>query len=191
MFEDDKFCYAVFDLCTGGELFQRIREARAFTEEDAVVAMRQMLSAIKFCHAKGFIHRDLKAENFMYMTNHPNSRVVMIDFGLAVHIPKEGKLQTLCGSPRYMAPEVFNRCYNEKCDIWSLGIIAYVMLFGRHPFANWKGAGFEDVKKAVIEMEVSYTDTKAKVPPSNKVRRSTHKNVFSERIMHKMSTGNE
>ncbi|CDJ48035.1 ULK kinase, putative [Eimeria brunetti] len=104
-----------------------------------------MLAAVKYLHEHGFIHRDIKAENFMFKSERDYYPLFMIDFGLATKY-KKGEIQTsICGSPRYIAPEVLRRAYTEKCDMWSLGVVVYLMLFGVHPFGGWKGATFEQI----------------------------------------------
>ncbi|CDJ26814.1 ULK kinase, putative, partial [Eimeria acervulina] len=159
----------VLDLCSGGDLFYEISRFVSFSEYDAVDIIRQMLAAVKYLHANGFVHRDIKAENFMFKRQSQHFPLLMIDFGLATNFSKGDILTAVCGSPRYIAPEVLRRAYTEKCDIWSLGVVVYLMLFGVHPFGGWKGATFEQIASDVINADITFTPRNGGVSPSDKV----------------------
>ncbi|CDJ41609.1 ULK kinase, putative [Eimeria tenella] len=166
--EDEKYYYGVFELCGGRNLFGEICRWNSFSEFEAVGLVKQMLSAVKYMHENGFVHRDIKAENFMFRTELELSSLLMIDFGLATKITKGETLDVVCGSPRYIAPEVLRRSYSEKCDLWSLGVIVYLLLFGFHPFGDWKGASFEDIADEVLNAEVAFLPKWGVQPPSEK-----------------------
>lgn len=135
---DDKY-YLIFDLCSGGELYDRIVEARRFTERAAGVVAATLLNAAAFLHSPPhpIIHRDLKLENILFRTADPNSRLVIVDFGVAMLLEESlGRdLTEIVGSRPNMAPELIQgKPYDEKVDIWAIGIIVFTLLSGTHPF---------------------------------------------------------
>lgn len=139
--EDQKYLHLVTELCTGGELFDRIIEKTQsdeghFSERDAANLVRCILDAIGYCHdQKGIVHRDLKPENFLFSSRDENAVIKIIDFGLSRHDDmKAGIMNTKVGTPYYVAPEVLNREYTKSCDIWSIGVITYILLCGYPPF---------------------------------------------------------
>jgi serine/threonine protein kinase len=133
--------YIISELCEGGELFNRIIKLKKFTEKLAADVMKQLLSAVLFCHKNQIIHRDLKPENILIEANTTeNSQddefftIKVIDFGTAEIFKKDSLLSKQIGTPYYIAPEVLNNLYNEKCDMWSCGVIMYILLCGCPPF---------------------------------------------------------
>lgn len=140
VFEDSKYLHLVTELCTGGELFDRIiaktQSAEGhFSEHDAALLVHNILDAIQYCHEKGIVHRDLKPENFLFLTEAEDSPVKIIDFGLSRHNDaNQGIMKTKVGTPYYVAPEVLRREYTKSCDIWSIGVISYILLCGYPPF---------------------------------------------------------
>eukprot|EP00933_Yihiella_yeosuensis_P034131 TRINITY_DN27667_c0_g1_i1.p1 TRINITY_DN27667_c0_g1~~TRINITY_DN27667_c0_g1_i1.p1 ORF type:complete len:498 (+),score=94.47 TRINITY_DN27667_c0_g1_i1:94-1587(+) len=135
-FQDKTFIYLAMELCTGGELFDRIVEAVHFTESQAAVVMKQMISAIYYLHVNGIVHRDLKPENFLFQTKDPIEKnlLKLIDFGLATEIVPGQVMHTKSGTPYYVAPQVLRGSYDQQCDVWSCGVIMYVLLCGYPPF---------------------------------------------------------
>ena len=127
--EDDCY-YVVTEFCEGGTLFDRIINEGAFSEEKAKQLMRQLLSGLEYCHSKGIVHRDLKPENLLFEDKSPNSLIKIIDFDISANYLVE-TLNSICGSAYYIAPEVLRGHYTEKVDIWSLGIIFYILITGR------------------------------------------------------------
>ena len=140
--EDQKYLHLITELCTGGELFDRIIEKTQsdeghFSERDAANLVRCILDAISYCHDKAIVHRDLKPENFLFSSKDESTAVIkIIDFGLSRHDHdvKQGIMNTKVGTPYYVAPEVLNREYTKSCDIWSIGVITYILLCGYPPF---------------------------------------------------------
>lgn len=143
VFKDAKRIYLVMELCSGGELFDRIvKEAEkhnnegAFDERGAATYMQQILGAMYYLHSHKFVHRDIKPENFLLQNERADSEIKVIDFGLAKKfVPGSGQtMKTKAGTPYYVSPQVLSGSYDEKCDIWSCGVIAYILLCGYPPF---------------------------------------------------------
>ena len=125
--------------CTGGELFQHLAmnayKNKMFPEKDAARLMRQILEAVNYLHCHGICHRDLKPENILLSSMDEFSQLKLIDFGLSkVLETMDETMKGEVGTLYYMAPEVILGDYNEKCDVWSCGVILYIMLSGNPPF---------------------------------------------------------
>jgi len=133
-YQNEKYFFIVTEYLEGGELFDRIMECQSFTETAAVDVMEQLLSAVLYLHRASIIHRDLKPENIIFETKDPNSKIKVIDFGTSCAFEKGAKLKKKLGTPYYIAPEVLKRNYDEKCDVWSSGVIMYILLCGYPPF---------------------------------------------------------
>eukprot|EP00747_Dinoflagellata_sp_TGD_P148505 gnl/TRDRNA2_/TRDRNA2_176928_c3_seq5.p1 gnl/TRDRNA2_/TRDRNA2_176928_c3~~gnl/TRDRNA2_/TRDRNA2_176928_c3_seq5.p1 ORF type:complete len:523 (+),score=148.64 gnl/TRDRNA2_/TRDRNA2_176928_c3_seq5:44-1570(+) len=135
-FEDHRNIYLVLELCSGGELFDRIIDSGHFTEVQAAIVMQCMFRGIFYCHESHICHRDLKPENFLFTTKDPieKSSLKIIDFGLACKFDKDQVLTTKAGTPYYVAPQVLAGKYDQASDLWSLGVIMYVVLCGYPPF---------------------------------------------------------
>lgn len=145
VFEDDKYFHIVTDLCTGGELFTKIvekmespnpnpNEGCCFKEDEARRVLIDVLKAVQHMHSRGIVHRDIKPENIVFVTRNDDSPVKVVDFGFACKGDPSQVLVQFCGSLPYMAPQVFEKRYNAACDLWSVGIIAYTMIYGYTPF---------------------------------------------------------
>ncbi|KAH6803755.1 calcium-dependent protein kinase 16 [Perilla frutescens var. frutescens] len=135
-FEDDSFVYIVMELCEGGELLDRIlsKKDSRYTEKDAAIVVRQMLKVAAECHLHGFVHRDMKPENFLFKSPKEDSHLKATDFGLSDFIKPGKKFQDIVGSAYYVAPEVLKRKSGPESDVWSIGVITYILLCGRRPF---------------------------------------------------------
>jgi len=132
--EDEKSIHLVQELCNGGELFDRIIERGHYTEHDAKQIMYKLLLAVNYCHEKGICHRDLKPENFIFKSKADDSDIKVIDFGLSCMGKSAEHMHTRVGTPYYIAPEVLAKNYTFACDVWSLGVIMYILLCGYPPF---------------------------------------------------------
>ena len=137
-FNTPKCLYIVSELCTGGELYDKITSNKCFNEELSAYVMKQLLSAVDFCHQNGIIHRDLKPENILIESEEEARKefftIKVIDFGTSDKFAKGKMIKQQIGTPLYIAPEVLNNNYNEKCDLWSCGVILYILLCGAPPF---------------------------------------------------------
>ena len=135
-YESGKTVYVVTEKVSGRELFDCILERQKYTEEDAKKIVRQVASALDACHDIGVIHRDLKPENILIEDDTDIAK--LIDFGFCTYVEDTaafGAATTNLGTEGYWAPEVrFGKKYNKSCDVWSLGVIAYILLSGFHPF---------------------------------------------------------
>ncbi|OVA15957.1 Protein kinase domain [Macleaya cordata] len=159
-YEDRQNIHLVMELCSGGELFDRISAKGSYSERAAAVTFRQIVNVVHVCHFMGVMHRDLKPENFLLVNRDEDSPLKATDFGLSVFI-EEGKVyREIVGSAYYVAPEVLRRNYGKEIDVWSAGIILYILLSGVPPFWAETEKGIFD---AVLE---GYIDFKSAPWPS-------------------------
>ncbi|EOA26799.1 hypothetical protein CARUB_v10022894mg [Capsella rubella] len=154
-FEDDENVYIVMELCKGGELLDKIlQRGGKYSEDDAKKVMVQILSVVAYCHLQGVVHRDLKPENFLFTTKDETSPLKAIDFGLSDYVKPDERLNDIVGSAYYVAPEVLHRTYGTEADMWSIGVIAYILLCGSRPFwARTESGIFRAVLKAEPNFE--------------------------------------
>jgi calcium-dependent protein kinase len=132
-FEDEKYLHLVTELCTGGDLQERIIDEGSLSEFEASNVMRKIMGAVNYMHSNRISHRDLKPENFLYESKTSNE-VKVIDFGMASFFIPTFHMKSLAGTPGYWAPEVLKGSYSPACDVWSLGVILYFILSSKHPF---------------------------------------------------------
>eukprot|EP00397_Hematodinium_sp_SG-2012_P012272 GEMP01012438.1.p1 GENE.GEMP01012438.1~~GEMP01012438.1.p1 ORF type:complete len:559 (+),score=119.71 GEMP01012438.1:429-2105(+) len=138
-FEDAQNVYLVMELCDGGDLFSRVTTGNAFTEGLAATIMKQIFGGIFYMHTKGIVHRDLKPCNFLFSERRcdiTTNCLKIIDFGLSAKYAEGELLTSRAGTPFYVAPEVIQGRYDSKCDIWSAGVILYILLCGYPPFRS-------------------------------------------------------
>ncbi|KAK3148496.1 hypothetical protein QOZ80_3BG0295760 [Eleusine coracana subsp. coracana] len=154
VYEDSQAIHIVMELCAGGELFDRIQEKGHYSEQKAAELIRIIVSIVAMCHSLGVMHRDLKPENFLLLDKDDDLSIKAIDFGLSVFF-KPGQVFTeLVGSPYYVAPEVLHKRYGPEADVWSAGVILYVLLSGVPPFwAETQQGIFDAVLKGHIDFE--------------------------------------
>ena len=156
-YENDKKIYLIMELCTGGELFDRIVENTEngiqFTEKQAANLFRQMMNAINYCHKNGIVHRDLKPENLLYLNKDKNSPIKVIDFGMSKRFTPEKFMSEKVGTAYYISPEVLQGKYDEKCDIWSAGVILYIIICG-YPCFN--GEDDDEIFAAIQKGKIQF-----------------------------------
>lgn len=205
-FEDEKRVFLVLELCTGGELFDRIILNQYYSEENARIIFRQMVTGIIYCHLSKVCHRDLKPENFIMISKKDPFSLKMIDFGLSRTFggamtdkteeisnkstkrkrQTKAVLKTKAGTPFYIAPEVLTGKYNEKCDVWSLGVILYILLCGYPPFY---GENNKEILEAVKKGKLDFSSREwlNKSPESIDLLRqmitSNEQRIFPEEIL--------
>jgi len=155
---DTKNClFIVTELVTGGELFDKIVELGSYSEKDAAILVSKIVSAIHFLHGMGIVHRDLKPENLLLKDEKSVSEVKIADFGLS-KIASQQVMQTACGTPGYVAPEILQaKGYDKEVDMWSVGVITYILLCGFPPFYNEKlQLLFEQIMRADYYFPADY-----------------------------------
>ncbi|KAJ6308060.1 hypothetical protein OIU76_017769 [Salix suchowensis] len=133
-YEDRHGVNLIMELCEGGELFDRIIAKGHYSERAAANLCRQIVTVVHNCHTMGVIHRDLKPENFLFLSTNEDSPLKATDFGLSVFFKPGDVFKDLVGSAYYVAPEVLRRNYGAEVDIWSAGVILYILLSGVPPF---------------------------------------------------------
>ena len=124
----------VMEVCTGGNLAVVLRREGVIDEETAKNYVAQITRALHHCHERGIVHRDVKLQNILLESRRENAQLKLIDFGNAIRFQEDTTLHSLVGTTYTTAPEVFRGNYREKCDIWSLGVISFVLLCGKRPF---------------------------------------------------------
>lgn len=160
IYESKDKLYLVMELVTGGELFDRIVAKGHFSEKEASDLVKTILLSLQYLHGKGIVHRDLKPENLLYATDADDSEIKLADFGLAKMgtADKAAVMNTTCGTPGYVAPEVLqSHGYDKGVDVWSLGVILYILLCGFPPFYNENQAAlFEQIKRGSYDFPDPY-----------------------------------
>ncbi|ORY47320.1 Pkinase-domain-containing protein [Rhizoclosmatium globosum] len=162
-YESENYVYLVMELAEGGSLFDHIQIVESYTEKDAVVIVKQLLEAIEYLHEKGIVHRDLKPENILLRKRNELTPVLITDFGLSKFTQDDTLLKTLCGSPFYVAPDVLNvkwgsgEGYGRAVDMWSLGVITFILLSGYPPFTgNSNSIIFQKIFNCDYEFDPEY-----------------------------------
>lgn len=160
-FEDHRHFCLVMELIQGGELFDQILQKEQFSENEAREALMQIIDAIEYCHSLEILHRDIKPENLLLETKDTSMMSLKIaDFGLARVLDTDSLASTTCGTPGYVAPEVLQQQpYGKECDIWSIGVVLFILLSGTPPFYeedNFKL--FEQIKSCKYDFDVDTWD---------------------------------
>lgn len=160
VFDTSKKMYMVMDLLIGGELFDRIVKKGSFSEAEAASQVKQVTSALIYMHKNGVVHRDLKPENLLFETKSDYSTIKIIDFGLAK--VNDDAMRTPCGTPGYVAPEILSdKEYGKEVDMWSVGVILYILLCGFPPFYDNSGNLrnlYSQIKKGQFSFPSPYWD---------------------------------
>ncbi|KAK3016579.1 hypothetical protein RJ639_005852 [Escallonia herrerae] len=144
-YEDPRNLHLVMELCSGGELFDQITAKGNYSEREAARVGRQIVNVVHVCHFMGVMHRDLKPENFLLVSRDEDAQIKATDFGLSVFIEEGRVYREVVGSAYYVAPEVLRRSYGKEIDVWSAGVILYILLSGVPPF-------WADTEKGIFDM---------------------------------------
>ncbi|CAD8051703.1 unnamed protein product [Paramecium primaurelia] len=159
VYQNKQNFYICMDYCRGGELVEWIpKKYKSFHEQNIQELMKKIVSAVSYIHDQGIVHRDIKAENIMITSKKDDGEPKLIDFGLANKFDTSHlkRLKSFAGTPMYMAPEVIKGSYDEKCDIWSLGVLLFTLLSGHLPFhGETKEELYDNIQKA----NISFTST--------------------------------
>ncbi|XP_047330295.1 calcium-dependent protein kinase 17-like [Impatiens glandulifera] len=151
-YEDKHSVHLVMELCAGGELFDRIISKGHYTERAAASLLRTIVQIVHTCHTMGVIHRDLKPENFLLLNHDETSPLKATDFGLSVFYKQGDVFKDIVGSAYYIAPEVLKRNYGPEVDIWSIGVMLYILLCGVPPFwAESENGIFNAILRGTID----------------------------------------
>ncbi|KAM3288387.1 calcium-dependent protein kinase 26 isoform X1 [Capsicum chacoense] len=153
-YEDSVAVHVVMELCSGGELFDRIVKQGHYSERQAAELARTIVGVVEACHSLGVLHLDLKPENFLFVNEKEDSPLKIIDFGLSMFFKPGQIFSDIVGSPYYVAPEVLKKCYSQEADIWSAGVIIYILLTGVPPF--W-GESEQEIFDAVLRAKIDFT----------------------------------
>ncbi|KAN0016207.1 hypothetical protein ACTFIV_010073 [Dictyostelium citrinum] len=158
LFDTPEKLYLVMELVTGGELFDKIVEKGSYSEADAANLVKKIVSAVGYLHGLNIVHRDLKPENLLLKSKDNHLEVAIADFGLSKIIGQTLVMQTACGTPSYVAPEVLNATgYDKEVDMWSIGVITYILLCGFPPFyGDTVPEIFEQIMEANYEFPEEY-----------------------------------
>ena len=136
-FEDSKYLHVVMELCEGGDLFDHVIAQMCLTEDEVSRVMRKLMHAVNYMHEMSICHRDLKPDNFLFVSKEPEADIKVADFGMATGFATTGdSLSSMVGTPYYIAPEVLKGFYGKECDIWSLGVVMFFLLSGEQPFTS-------------------------------------------------------
>ncbi|KAG9759729.1 Pkinase-domain-containing protein, partial [Aureobasidium melanogenum] len=193
VWENHNELYLIMEYVEGGELFHYIEERRGLAEEESVYIFRQIVAALLYCHRMHIHHRDLKPENILL--DRENTQVKLVDFGMAALQPEGKKLTTACGSPHYAAPEVIkSRPYDgARADVWSCGVILYVMLTGMTPFNYDQDRNLGVMYRAIAEADYymppelsrDAQDLLRKIFVPDPRRRITMEQIWEHPLLHK------
>jgi calcium-dependent protein kinase len=183
-YHDEFYFHIVMELCRGKEVFDRIIEEGNINEHKVSKIIYKVLQAISYCHSAGISHRDLKPENILFETADQDAEIKLIDFGLSRKYDSKEKMHTILGTPYYVAPEVLKGDYDEKCDVWSIGALAYIMLSGDPPF---NGNSNNEIFQKIMNEDLSFNKEKWK--SVSKEAKDFIKKCMVKNPDHRFSTG--
>lgn len=172
---DSDHLYLIMEKCSGGEVFEKLIQVKVFQEKEAIELFTQVLFAIEYIHSLNIIHRDVKAENFLYSGD---GTVKLIDFGLSVRLKSESEyLSAVVGSVHYLAPEMIRQKYSKPVDLWSAGIMFYLLLFGRYPFEGPEGHIMNQIKHQAPKWETERISNSALIFVQNLLEKDPRKRL--------------
>ena len=154
IYEDEEQVHIVMEYCSGKELYHRLVKKSRYSEKDAARTTYEMLIAVNYLHQHSIVHRDIKLENFLYEDASESAPLKLIDFGFSRvwHPIQCERLQASCGSIQYVSPEVLRGNYDSKCDMWSLGVIVFMLLSGHPPFGGSEDEVLEAIRTGSYSM---------------------------------------
>ena len=157
-YESKNHVYILMELCSGGNLFEKIFKGDPYSEKMAAVIMGDILKVAQQCHAKSIVHRDIKPENFLFANKLVGAPLKMTDFGLADYHRPGKKLSEISGTPYYIAPEVIRQSYGMEADNWSCGVVMYVLLTGKTPFhrKDDNKQSYKVVFRRILEEDIDF-----------------------------------
>ena len=166
VFFDDVFVVLMLEFLGGGELFARIIKGGAYSERDAARHFRELAEALRYMHSHGIVHRDLKPENLVLLEPRLDSVIKISDFGLSKILSGDDSMVTVCGTRAYAAPEINfahdptkkGKKYTSKVDVWSLGVILYVILGAYHPFDPYGTYKDDEIWSKITQGDWSFND---------------------------------
>jgi calcium-dependent protein kinase len=158
-YEDKYYLHIVTALCTGKEMFSRLLEKGKITEKMVAAMIFKVMSAVLYLHDNKITHRDIKPENILFESMDDDAEIKLIDFGLSRKYNSNEKMHTKIGTPYYVSPEVLNGVYDEKCDIWSVGVLTFLMLSGSPPFMS-STKNDKDLYDKIINTEPHFSTKK-------------------------------
>lgn len=149
------------EYCEGGSLFDRtnylLSKNKSFTADQSAEILRQILIGLSYAHANKICHRDIKLENILFLKNDENDlRLKIIDFGLSENFSQKKRLKEKHGTSYYVSPEVLKGNYDERCDIWSCGVLLYVMLIGNFPFYSDIEGDDDIIYNKILKLDYSF-----------------------------------
>ncbi|CAG9327340.1 unnamed protein product [Blepharisma stoltei] len=153
-YEDDMYIHLVMELCTGGDLFEHLMVRGSLTELEVAQIMRKIFTAVNHLHNINICHRDIKPENFLVSSKDNDADIKMIDFGMSAKFGGE-EMNTIVGTPYYLAPEVLRGSYGLECDVWSLGVVMFFLLVGQQPF---KGDSLNEIFQKIVKADFDFSD---------------------------------
>lgn len=157
IYKDSVNAYIITEHCKGGELLERIKEEGSLSENRVANYIKQIVSAVAYLHSKKIIHRDLKLENVIFLSNDQNSCLKIVEFGSCKHFEKNLRVLERVGNPYFMSPEVIIGNFDNKCDVWSIGVMIYVLLSGSQPFV---GTTENEIMQSVLSSELLFEGKK-------------------------------
>jgi len=138
VYDESDMYYLVMERLHGGDLFNRIITNISYSEVEARAVCKNLLEAVQFIHRHSIAHRDLKPENLLLVSRNDNTSIKITDFGFATEVKEANSLRTSCGTRNYIAPEILTKTpYDEQVDLWSVGVILYILLAGLQPFEDF------------------------------------------------------
>lgn len=155
VYQDKDHIHFVVEFCDGGNLMGKLSKQICFSEVESKRFVYQILVAVCYLHNMGVCHRDIKPDNTLLDSAGPDPTIKLTDFGLSKLDPGNKGLKSLVGTPSYVAPEIIKKNYNMLCDIWSVGVMLYLFLSGKHPFT---GSSSNQVFDAILNQDLSFRD---------------------------------